>query len=190
VLGRLWHTDFAICSDSLQVVLQVKVFIILIHFKVRINYIIQHTSIIKLCYHPNEPFLIPLAICTWIWHINLKAYKRCGLIQGFLTGVHLPIWRGAFKVSNRREIVCLHNNILFISIYTYSSEDYFKNHYMLIGKYIFVIFLTLFVWRNFRGTCLSVKMLKGYMARESSGTPALINQNQKLSVQRSIKIKI
>jgi len=44
---------------------------------------------------------------------------------------------------------------------------------MLVGKYIFVIFLNLFVIRNFRGTCSSIEMLKGYMARESLGTPAL-----------------
>jgi len=40
---------------------------------------------------------------------------------------------------------------------------------MLIGKYIFVIFLSLFVMRNFRGTCSYKEMLKGYMVRESLG---------------------
>jgi len=44
---------------------------------------------------------------------------------------------------------------------------------MLIGKYIFVIFLNLLVIRTFRGTCPSIEMLKEYMARESLGTPAL-----------------
>ena len=44
---------------------------------------------------------------------------------------------------------------------------------MLIGKYIFVIFLNLFVIRNFMGTCSSTEVLKGYMARESLGTPVL-----------------
>jgi len=46
---------------------------------------------------------------------------------------------------------------------------------MLIGKrkYIFVIFLNLFVIRHFRGTCSSIEILKGYMARESLRTPAL-----------------
>jgi len=44
---------------------------------------------------------------------------------------------------------------------------------MLIGKHIFVIFLNLFAIRNFRGTCSSIDMLKGYMARESLGTPVL-----------------
>jgi len=34
---------------------------------------------------------------------------------------------------------------------------------MLIGKYIFVIFLNLCVIRNFRGTCSSIEMLKGYI---------------------------
>jgi len=43
---------------------------------------------------------------------------------------------------------------------------------MLIGKYIF-IFFNLFVIRNFRGTCSSIEMLKGYMARESLGAPIL-----------------
>jgi len=44
---------------------------------------------------------------------------------------------------------------------------------ILICKYIFVIFFMLFVIRNFRGTYLSIEMLKGYMARESLGTPVL-----------------
>jgi len=44
---------------------------------------------------------------------------------------------------------------------------------MLIGKYIFVIFINLLVIRNFRGICSSIEMLKGYMARESLGTPVL-----------------
>jgi len=42
---------------------------------------------------------------------------------------------------------------------------------MLIGTaniYIF-IFLSLFVMRNFRGTCSHIEMLKGYMAVESLG---------------------
>jgi len=40
---------------------------------------------------------------------------------------------------------------------------------MLIGKYIFVIFLSLFVIKNFRDTCSYNEMLKGYMAGESLG---------------------
>jgi len=64
-------------------------------------------------------------------------------------------------------------------IFIYSSVNIiFK--IMLIGKYIFVIFLNLFVIRNFRSTCLSIEMLKGYMARESLGTPVL-NLNQRNS---------
>jgi len=45
--------------------------------------------------------------------------------------------------------------------------------FTLIGKYIFVIFLNLLVIRNFRGTCSSIEMLQGYMARESLGRPVL-----------------
>ena len=44
---------------------------------------------------------------------------------------------------------------------------------MLIGEYIFASFLNLFVIRNFSGTCSSIEVLKGYMARESLGTPVL-----------------
>jgi len=40
---------------------------------------------------------------------------------------------------------------------------------MLIGKYIFVILLSLFVTRNFRGTCSYNEILKVYMAGESLG---------------------
>ena len=61
----------------------------------------------------------------------------------------------------------------FRNIDTYTSEYYFQNHYMLIGKYILVIFHNLFVIKNFWGTCSSIEMLKGYMARESLITPVL-----------------
>jgi len=40
---------------------------------------------------------------------------------------------------------------------------------ILIGKYIFVIFLNRFVTRNFRGTCSSIEMLKGYMQGLTQG---------------------
>jgi len=40
----------------------------------------------------------------------------------------------------------------FRNIYTYISEYYFQNHHMLIGKYILVIFHSLFVIINFRGS--------------------------------------
>jgi len=48
-----------------------------------------------------------------------------------------------------------------------------KNDFKLVGKYVFVIFLSLYVVRNFGATCPSIKMLKGYMARVSLGTPDL-----------------
>ena len=46
---------------------------------------------------------------------------------------------------------------------------------MLVGKYVFVIFLSVFVIRNFRGTCSPIEMLKGYIGRASLGTPDLNN---------------
>jgi len=60
-------------------------------------------------------------------------------------------------------------------IYTWVniSEYYFQNQWMLIGKYIFVIFLSLFAIRNFRVTCSYNEMLKGYMDGESLGTLVL-----------------
>ena len=92
-----------------------------------------------------------------------------------LVGVHLPIWRGTFEVRNRREKMFTYYS--FWNIYTYISEHYFQNHYTLIGKYILVIFHSLFVIRDFRGTCSSIEMLKGYMARESLIAP-VPNLNQ------------
>jgi len=44
---------------------------------------------------------------------------------------------------------------------------------IIVGKYVFVIFLSLYVIRSSRGACTSTKMLKGYMTRVSLGTPAL-----------------
>ena len=41
-----------------------------------------------------------------------------------------------------------------------------KNIYVLIGKHVFIILFILFVIKDFRGTCSSVEMLNGYMARE------------------------
>jgi len=40
-------------------------------------------------------------------------------------------------------------------------------------QWIFVILLSLFVTRNFSGTCSSVKILQGYMIREMLGTPVV-----------------
>jgi len=48
-------------------------------------------------------------------------------------------------------------------------QHYFKTHYMLIGKHIFVIFLSLFIIRNFRGTCSS--MPKGVHGQRKFGNP-------------------
>ena len=58
--------------------------------------------------------------------------------------------------------------LCYLEIFIHSSVN-------IISKimHIFVIFLNLFVIRNFRGTCSSIEMLKGYMARESLGTPVL-----------------
>ena len=64
------------------------------------------------------------------------------------------------------------NRLYHFEIFMHSSVNIiFK--IMLICKYIFVIFLKLFVIRNFRDTCSSIEMLKEYMARESLGTPVL-----------------
>ena len=49
-----------------------------------------------------------------------------------------------------------------------------KNDYMLVGKYVFVIYLSHSVIRNFKGTCSFIEMLKGcFMARVSLGTPVI-----------------
>jgi len=44
---------------------------------------------------------------------------------------------------------------------------------MLIGRYILLIFHSLFVIRNLRGKFSSIEMLKGHMARESLIIPVL-----------------
>ena len=54
-------------------------------------------------------------------------------------GVHLPIWSGTFKVSNRKYIIKL-----FISKYSKKIKDLLKI------QWTFVILLSLFVIRNFR----------------------------------------
>jgi len=54
---------------------------------------------------------------------------------------------------------------LFIQI---SMNITSKNIYLLIGKHIFVIFFSLFVIKDFKGSGLFFKILNGYMAREIS----------------------
>jgi len=44
---------------------------------------------------------------------------------------------------------------------------------LLKMQWIFVIFVSLFVLRNFRTTCSSVAMLKGYVVRKWLGIPGL-----------------
>ena len=83
--------------------------------------------------------------------------------------------RGTFKVSNRREIFIY---ISFISKNLYICQLILKPLY----AYMSVINHKNFVIRNFRGTCSSFEVLKGYMlicrnvedmVRERLGTPAL-----------------
>ena len=54
-------------------------------------------------------------------------------------------------------------------VYLYNSK-YLK--ILLKFQWIFDIFLSLFVIRNFRRTCSSIKLLE-YMVRDRSRTPAL-----------------
>ena len=65
---------------------------------------------------------------------------------------------------------------------------------MLIGKHIFVVFLRVFVIRNFCGTCSSIEMLKVCMARESLGTPVVkagltIGQTRQMPGNSRLNIK-
>ena len=52
------------------------------------------------------------------------------------SGVHLPIRGGSFKVSNRRKKIYLHD-ICFQRFIHISVNIIFKNHYMLVFKYIY-----------------------------------------------------
>jgi len=68
---------------------------------------------------------------------------------------------------------------LFPDIDTHISDQYFLkiNTFVVLKvllkiKWIFVIFLSLFVIRKFSGTCSSVKMLRGFIFRESLATLA------------------
>jgi len=50
----------------------------------------------------------------------------------------------------------------------------FENHYcLLLNASMINHMIEYFVIRNLRGTYTSVEMLKGYMVRESLGTPGL-----------------
>jgi len=78
--------------------------------------------------------------------------------QGYIClfeGVHLRL------AIEERNIFTYH---FFPNIYTYISEWYIqKSLYAYCQMHLWIIMTKYFVMRNFRGTCSSVEMLKGYM---------------------------
>jgi len=68
-------------------------------------------------------------------------------------------------------------------VYLYGSKNI---NVLLKIQWVFVILLSFFVIRNFRGTCSSVKMLKRYMVRERLETPSLRLENAKTCVHASM----
>jgi len=58
-------------------------------------------------------------------------------------------------------------NIFDFEIFIHISMSItFESIYVLMGKYVFILLFSLFVIKDFRGTCSSFIMLNGYMARE------------------------
>jgi len=86
----------------------------------------------------------------------------------------MPIRRGTFKISNRREKY-IKNIIDFQThIYTYISKYYFqKSLYAYCYIYPWLVMIKYFVIRNFRGISSSVEMLKECVIRERLGAPTL-----------------
>jgi len=78
---------------------------------------------------------------------------------------------GYIEVSNRREKICLH--ISHFEIFIHTSVNIILKIIICLLVNTFLLFSSLIVIRNFRGTCLSIEMLKAYMARESLITPVL-----------------
>jgi len=102
--------------------------------------------------------------CVWCGAFVYCLQQRFPTWGTCTLGVHLPIWRGPFGVSNRRE---KYIRILIISKYSeYISSTVLKIQGIFVSPKLFVI-------RNFRGTCSSVQMRKGYMVRKRLGTPGL-----------------
>jgi len=129
-----------------------------------------------LCYFQKICYALIQGLPTWV-HVSL--------------GVHLLIWMGTFKVSNRRDKYIYS---LCISKYLYIYQ------WILFSKTIicFLLNKTIIshgkitakksnydIERHFRGTCSSVEMLNGYMVRERLGTPALsLSASPQVAVQR------
>ena len=78
-----------------------------------------------------------------------------------------PIWRGRPRLlENCNKLTLGHKS----GIYLCSSKN---PKVMIKNQWIFLILLSLFIRRNFRGTCSSVEILKGYIVRHTLGTTAL-----------------
>jgi len=102
-----------------------------------------------------------------IWNALFQRSSHPGIY--LLLGVYFPICRGTFKISNRRE--------RYVYILLISKYSNLKYKVLLKIQWSFVVLLSLFVIRNFRGTCSSVEMLKGCMVRERLGTPGIARQH-------------
>jgi len=77
---------------------------------------------------------------------------------------------GSLQVHTRYLTFSLKKLIYLYIIYF----QIFQNIRVILNiQWIFAILLSLFVIRNFRCTCSSIKMLKGYMVTERLGTPVL-----------------
>jgi len=123
----------------------------------------------------------------WMWMLfawgNLL-YRNCHKVDNrgsqpwvhVHLGVHLPIQRGTFKVSNRREIY-IYTSFISKYLYIYQWILFSKAIVCLLLNISRLIMIKYFVIRNFRGTCSSVEMLKGYMVRKRLGTPGLQQLN-------------
>ena len=102
------------------------------------------------------------AIIDWSWHvISIAACCQCEALRTCRSD--FPIATVHLKIGNRRIKIFI--QWLFPNILKYKSS--IKN------SVDFFVSLSLFVIRNFRGTCSSVEMLKGYMVGERLGIPDL-----------------
>jgi len=91
--------------------------------------------------------------------------RSVALVQRFPTWGTFAYLKGCIYCTAATNFLLRHKN----GVYLYS----FKSLQILLKiQQIFVILLSLVVIRNFRASCSSVKMVKGYMFRERLGTSA------------------
>ena len=114
---------------------------------------------------------------SWATYNLCQRFPTWGTSLHVPIGVHLPIRGVHLRLAIEEKHIFTY--LWFPNIYTYISESYFqKPLYACFKIYLWLITTKYFVIRNFRGTCSSEEIPKGYVVifRNAEGVHAHLSE--------------